>query len=77
MRNSKKYLACIMVSKYNLKPTYGNEMRSNLIERLFNSIAEAKKFIDSFNYEQNHIDSVDLCINPVIDGEINIDINHY
>jgi hypothetical protein len=77
MTESKKYLACIMVSKYNLKPTYGNEMRSNLIEKTFDTVSEAKVFINSFNYNKEHIDSVDLYINPVINGEINMDINFY
>ena len=77
MRESKKYLACIMVSKYSLKPTYGNEMRSNLIEKTFDSIKDAKEFINSFNYNQQHIDSVDLYINPVVNGDVNIDINFY
>jgi len=77
MRESKKYLACIMVSKYNLKPTYGNEMRSNLIEKEFDTVADAKSFINQFNYEQEHIDSVDLYINPVINDEIDMDVNCY
>ena len=77
MRESKKYLACIMVSKYNLKPTYGNEMRSNLIEKEFDTVADAKSFINQFNYEQEHIDSVDLYINPVINDEIEMDVNCY
>jgi hypothetical protein len=77
MRESKKYLACIMVSKYNLKPTYGNEMRSNLIEKEFDTVADAKSFINQFNYDKEHIDSVDLYINPVINGEIDMNVNCY
>jgi hypothetical protein len=77
MRESKKYLACIMVSKYNLKPTNGNEMKSNLIEKEFTTIAEAKSFINQFDYNKEYIDSVDLYINPVINGEINMNVNCY
>jgi hypothetical protein len=77
MKEATKYLACIMVSKYNLKPTPGNEMRSNLIEKEFNTIAEAKTFINQFDYTKNHIDSVDLYINPVVNDQINMDVNCY
>ena len=77
MRESKKYLACIMVSKYNLKPTHGNEMKSNLIEKEFTTIAEAKSFINQFDYNKEYIDSVDLYINPVINGEIDMNVNCY
>lgn len=77
MKTSVKYLACIMVSKYSLKASYGNEMRSNLIEKEFNTVAEAKNFIDQFNYNQNHIDEVNLYINPVVNGEIDMDKCYY